>query len=281
MKKFLSCLLAVCLMVMLVACGKTQTEEKEQEKAATTEAKMESQPTIHGIGDFVVQAEEEHERYVFTFAVYDEGGNTFKAPAVVHLQIVNDADATVYTVTKHVTEEDYAEWGSPQTGVSLKAAVHINYSDITVGVMESGKLHYEVLDALEQGGLSGELDIFGLPATGDRVEMPNVPCTIYDYMWDDAIDSAVRITDVTYEISGTSLCFYFTGEKMYDSEGSGHSQSCQVGWKLYDGEGYVVASGVFYSPAIKEGEKFRNEKEYVSIELVRGETYKLVLENVA
>ena len=279
MKKFLIALMAIGVMVTLTSCVPAKTEEPDPIRTTTTQPSKQ----ICSMGDFAVQAEEEFDRYVFTFSVYDENGEEMKAPVVVQLSIVNDADVTVYTVKKTVTEADYHEWStslSHQMGVKwLKAAVHINFSDITVGLMDSGKVHYEVLDIEEQGGLAGELDIFGLPATGGRVKLPAVPQIIHDYSWDE-IDSSVKVTDVSYEIKGDSLYLYFTGEKLYDQEGGGYSQSCKIGWKLYDSEEYVVASGVFYSPALKMGEKFRNEEEYVSMTLSRGETYKLVLENV-
>lgn len=76
------------------------------------------------------------------------------------------------------------------------------------------------------------------------------------------------------------MYIYFTGEKTYDSEGSKYSQSCKVGWKLYDSEGYILDSGMFYSPNIAVGEKFRNEKECAWDVIKPGETYKLVISSV-
>jgi hypothetical protein len=53
-----------------------------------------------------------------------------------------------------------------------------------------------------------------------------------------------------------------------------------VGWKLYDSEGYIVDSGIFYSPKIAVGEKFRDEVEYAWDVIKPGEIYTLVISNV-
>jgi hypothetical protein len=63
-------------------------------------------------------------------------------------------------------------------------------------------------------------------------------------------------------------------------EGDRYSSTCVVGWKLYDSEGYIVDSGIFYSPKIAVGEKFRDEVEYAWDVIKPGEIYTLVISNV-
>ena len=108
----------------------------------------------------------------------------------------------------------------------------------------------------------------------DKLELPTLPVTIVNS------NAWVKITKVTYEVSGDDLYIYFTGEKTYDSKGSSYSRSCKIGWKLYDSEGYLVDSGITYTDALKVGEKFKNEKEYCWDVIEPGMTYRLELVDV-
>ena len=119
----------------------------------------------------------------------------------------------------------------------------------------------------------------GLPLKATEIILPKLPQKIHSYNYDDSIESTVTITEITYEISGDDLYFYFTGEKTYDEDGKKHSASCKIGWKLYDSDNYIVDSDTFYSPAIAVGEKFRDEKEYVFDVIKPGETYTLKISN--
>ncbi len=113
-----------------------------------------------------------------------------------------------------------------------------------------------------------------------KVNLPSLPTTLHSYDYKDNIEQSVKVTEITYKMSGDSLYFYFTGEKLYDAEGNRYSRACEIGWKLYDSENYVVASGVARSDAVQTGEKFRNASDYIYSGIKVGETYKLVLVNV-
>jgi len=79
------------------------------------------------------------------------------------------------------------------------------------------------------------------------------------------------------------ITLYFTGEKLYDREGSGYSRECTIGYKLYDSDGYMIASGNASTADIKEGEKFRDwpgSEFYTEVKLIRGGTYTLELLDV-
>lgn len=49
---------------------------------------------------------------------------------------------------------------------------------------------------------------------------------------------------------------YFSGNKMFDINGSGQSRTCRVGWKLYDTNDNVIDSGICYTAAVAENESF-------------------------
>jgi hypothetical protein len=89
----------------------------------------------------------------------------------------------------------------------------------------------------------------------------------------------LKVTDITYEISGTTMYIYFSGEKTFDREGNNYSRSSSIGYKVYDSDGFVVSSGTVYITALKVGDKFRNEKEYIW-DITLGETYTLEIMDV-
>ena len=92
--------------------------------------------------------------------------------------------------------------------------------------------------------------------------------------------SSCSLTEVSFEVSGDDLYIYFTGRKTYDSRGSGQSDSCKIGWKLYDNNNNVIASGTAYTLSIATGEGFVKTKGTAYNCITAGGTYKLVLLNV-
>lgn len=85
-----------------------------------------------------------------------------------------------------------------------------------------------------------------------------LPTTISSYNYSKKVEASARITSFEYNVSGTTVNMSFTGEKIYDIEGNGQSRTTKIGWKLYDGEGYVIDDGMAQSTSIKVGEKFKN-----------------------
>ena len=75
-----------------------------------------------------------------------------------------------------------------------------------------------------------------------------------------------------------AMKIYFTGKKTYDSDGKSNSDSCWIGWKLYDEEGYVVKSGTAFTQDVCEGEGFKRYEETIW-SLEKG-TYRLELTSV-
>ena len=121
-------------------------------------------------------------------------------------------------------------------------------------------------------------DVLTASGPGDTIELPDVPQTISDTGY---YASSCKVTGITYKVSGDDVTFYFTGEKTYDKNGNGYSQSCKIGWKLYDEDGYVVDSGTCYTTSIKVGEKFKDAKCNANNVIEQGKTYRLVIMNVS
>lgn len=99
---------------------------------------------------------------------------------------------------------------------------------------------------------------------GIKITLKNsLPKTIDNKNYSGKTEASFKVTAFEYTSSTTSANITFSGEKTYDSNGSGQSRAVKIGWKLYDSEGYVVADGSAYGTSIKVGEKFKNCKDNI------------------
>ncbi len=108
----------------------------------------------------------------------------------------------------------------------------------------------------------------------------SLPKTISYYNYNGTISSSCQVTEITFEVSGDDLYIYMTGRKTYDSNGSGQSSACMIGWKLYDANNYVVDDGTLYTNSLAIGEGFLKAKDTAYNVIVPGESYRLVILNV-
>ncbi len=105
-------------------------------------------------------------------------------------------------------------------------------------------------------------------AAKSSLSVPSCPKTINYYSYSGSIYSTTRVTDISYKFEETyngevNLLIYFSGEKTYDSQGSGQSSSCKIGYKLYDADNYVIADGTAYTTSVKVGEKYKDKEEII------------------
>lgn len=192
----------------------------------------------------------------------DEDGYSVQVPVYVYVKIVDN--------NGHVLFNDTLIKKSSQSKVS------IHFDDMILGYTNVGTIHYQVYnDYVTFGEISKELDC--LPWTVD-LELPELPDTIWYNLYSSS--TACKITEITFKVSGDNMYIYFTGEKTYDSKGSSYSNSCQIGWKLYDSEGYVIDDGICYTTSLKTGEKFKNESITIFDLIEQGESYRLVILDV-
>lgn len=236
--------------------------------------------SVQWLSDRSVQHSANDKTQTLLFSLKDSSETRIKAPAVVDIRIVNNAGVTVYQKTRIVKTTDFGTWTSSAYGERLLASVVIKDSDITPGTTEEGKIYFTIYNEGYFSFSESTLDIDDLPLKATKVILPDLPTTLHDYSYSGSIQSSVKITSITYEISGDSIYFYFSGQKTYDAKGSNFSQSAKIGWKLYDSDGFIVDSGTCYTPNLATGEKFRNVKDYAFSVLSPGETYTLVISNV-
>ena len=90
-----------------------------------------------------------------------------------------------------------------------------------------------------------------------------LPTDVCDFSYYGTTYSKCSLTEISFDISYSTLYMYFTGRKTYDTRGNEQSDICRIGWKLYDSDNYVIDSGTAITTSVKVGEGFRNQKEYV------------------
>lgn len=201
---------------------------------------------------------------VYVYLENEYGGYVYEA-ASVDIRIVDDFGKVLYENTIGISKE--------------KRNFEIKYSDLAYGTTNDGTIYLKVYgDGFSFEETSKKVEKLPWTVT---VELPNIPKTISSYYSNNSINSSCKVSEISYEIIyGDSLKFYFTGEKTYDDEGNNHSESCKIGWKLYDSEGYVIDDGICYTNSLKTGEKFKKTEDYAYDVIEQGKSYRLEIMGV-
>jgi hypothetical protein len=230
------------------------------------------------ISDRSVEYNEKKQEYYFYFSLKDANYRKLCVDATVDIRIENDQDEVVYSAQKKVTPDDYNS--------NLNAVVVIPASKIKDGLSDRGTFYYEVTtDTADFDEF--ELSIRNLPkkdwAKECHLEIPETPAFI-TYIRYSSDPLRTEVTDIEFEFTTqsvlnktVSLEVTIKGQRVDYSTST--SNTCCIGYKLLDSEGYVVESGTFYTPAIAPGEKFKDiSKNFYALE--PGE-YTLVLLDVS
>ncbi len=103
-----------------------------------------------------------------------------------------------------------------------------------------------------------------------KIELPDLPLTVSSY------GAAIKITEISCEIDWyyKNIVCTLSGERTSGS----HSMTCSYSYKLYDSEGFVVASGKGYIGDISVGDKFRNEEFTIFLDEI-DTSYTLVIQD--
>ena len=189
----------------------------------------------------------------------DEKGYSVSAPANVDVKILDENGDTLYENTVLLKTSQYY--------------VSVNYKDLIPAKTSTGTLCYKVYnDYFSFEEIRAEIK--NLPWTVD-VELPTVPQTVLYYT-----DASHKITNITYEVKNNNITFYGSGEKLFDKNGANYSRTACWGWKLYDSEGYVVATGMAVGTGVTVGEKFKDVRFSAVNVIEQGKSYRLELLNI-
>lgn len=242
----------------------------DSEALVMNEAEKQAASSVYWISERSVQYEEADKCFILLFSLKDYNENYLKAPAVVDVRIVNDNGETVYDSMEFVGSDNYGTWSNKFGKSWLAASVEIPVAWITPGTTEYGTIYFAVHNEeyfnFDEFALSLSGDLPTVDLTESCVlHLPEVPISISDENYRDFL--ITRVNDISYRFEESyedvDLHLYFTGERT-DFEPDGYiSKYCQIGWKLYDKEGYVIKSGTTYTPALEPGDKFRNVEEHI------------------
>ena len=215
--------------------------------------------------------------YEWWLAIENTKGELVKGNATVTYQQYNGSEL-VYKNTFSVTPKDFSEMTRSNGDIELRGLIIVNKADMKSGVSDRGTCVFNVeIDGKKFIDDDGWID--GLPQLKTTLTTPSLPKTIYNKSYSGSTNQMLKVTNITYEVSGTTMYIYFSGEKIFDSEGDNYSRIFKIGFKLYDSNGNVVDSGTIYVTALAVGDKFANTKESV-YGITLGENYTLELIDV-
>lgn len=216
--------------------------------------------------------------YEWWLGVENTFGELVKATATVTYEQYNGSDL-VYKNTFTVTPDDFTEMTRSNGDIELRGLIIVNKADMKPGVNDIGRSVFYVK-------INGETYIQdsqgcnGLPQIKTTlVTATSLPKIIYNKSYSGNTTQMIKVTGITYKIVGNTMYIYFSGEKVYDREGDNYSRSSSIGYKIYDSEGYVIDSGTAYITALKVGDKFKDEVEYI-YNITLGESYTIELLDV-
>ena len=246
--------------------------KKEIEVTVTpSDAEIKNLNKVTYIGDDRFFDYENGGYYALQFALMDKNEESISAPVTVDVRIVNDSDEVVYEKQCFVTSKDFGTWTST-FGNRYVATIAIPPEDITVGNTKSGAVYYTAyqpgyITFSERKITTSELPKIELTDMC-ALELPELPVEIDYNSSSGKLYATTRVIDMSYEFAESGkdevkLTMKFTGEKVYDEKGEGYSSACQIGWKLYDSEGYVIDSGKCYTSSVEQGEKFKDSEQVV------------------
>lgn len=202
--------------------------------------------------------------YEIEFRFKREDETLVKPSARVHVRIVNDNGTTVYENILQVNKYSY---------VDGYAHVYVPISEIEPSDITSGILYFYVDNP-------GYFTFFGddfpeaytvssLPLQTPTLSFDELPLTYV------GSNGTLTITDITCTSSSTSMMIYLSGE--VPATESTSNKYYNIEYKLYNSEGYVVASGsISTDHKLTAGDKF-NGVCIMYYGSIPGETYTLVL----
>ena len=256
--KALAFVLCIAMAVPALATGVAEPTAKPAHMDMTYEEKLAAYSVEYISGrDFFYY--EQEDMYVVMFAFLNENEEKIASPCTVDVRLVNSQGKEVYKATKHLDmEENFSTWtwssALYQNKNGTYGSIYISPEEIKLSKSAEGKMFIKVyLDGWWTFAES-EIAIDELPKEKAKVNLPSFPQTIFT-----AGTRAVRITKVTYELDDYGdFVFKVTGEMYAGSTQT--AQSCRIGWRLKDSEGYILDSGTWYTDDLFKGDKFKDKE---------------------
>lgn len=148
-----------------------------------------------------------------------------------------------------------------------KATVSISFNDNSGFGGQTEPLEVEVKNDLIINVEMPKLPMEVSAAYGDRA--PYVKCIVEQIEFEENYWNEGKATGI----------LKFSGKKTYDEDGDSYSRDCRIGWKLYDSDDNVIASGTCSTSNVETDESFKLDKSYINAEMAPG-NYRLEILNV-
>lgn len=217
--------------------------------------------------------------YSLFFGLLNEDGKYTSADVNVDIRIVNESDEEVYKGTKSISPKDFDYYTSQAAGEQYLAELRISAADIAVGKSSNGTVYLTVYKDNNISFDEVNCDaLYCLPVSDVKITFDTLPLNIDVKGYDGNIESTIQIDDISYSYEKDyvpQLEITISGTKIYGNTNSLLSYD-MISYKLYDSEGYVVASSEIYLDSLNQGDKFK-DSSIVIYDITPGETYTLAL----
>lgn len=235
------------------------------------------QNSIETLKNWSFQFNEETDDYSLFFGLLNQDGESISANVDVDIRIVNEDDEEVYSGTKSVLKDDFSYYTNQVAGEQYLANVKISASDIALGTSASGKVFLTVYktDIVSFDEVNCEA-LYCLPIKDVQLICDSLPLELQMKDYYGNTESIIQVNDVTYNFEKDylpQLEITILGEKTYGTNSSGYDI---IGYKLYDGDDYMVDSGSIYLSALSAGDKFK-DTSLIIYDVTPGMTYVLKL----
>lgn len=229
---------------------------------------------------------EENDEYIILFSLKNNDEKEIWAPGKIDVEIENENGEIVYKKQSLFSEENFGTWTRLGEEYTM-ASIRIKPEEIVESESKNGVVKINVYQDGFYKFKEIEIETDELPKLPleklYQLKVKEPPIKVSrTYGTNKMLIEEVIVTDITYEFKesfgGVDLYIYFTGEKTFDYMGEDNSDDCLIGWKLYDGEGYVVKTGTVFTQSICTGEKFKNAEE--NIYSLEPSEYRLELVNI-
>lgn len=217
--------------------------------------------------------------YSLFFGLCNKSDEFISANVDVDIRIMNDQNEEVYSDTKFVTKNDFGYYSSQNAGKQYIANVRISEADIATGKSSNGTVYLKV----RQGdvALFDEVNcpaLYCLPVSDIKLTTEKLPFEVALKGYDGKIESKIKIESVDYTFDKSimpQLKITISGTKTYQASNSIYTSMYDtIYYKLYDGGGYMVESGMIMLSSVSKGDKFKDDSTVI-YDIVPGETYTL------
>lgn len=292
MKKVLSILLSVIIVLGLSACGNTKSNtqgegnEKQNnvENTADNSNLNDENNSIEYISDRRVQYDESNKQHIVFFGLQNSSNTYLSANGTASITISDKSDTVIFQKDIAFPEKDFTDWTN-QTWDSSRylCGLYIKDSELQGSASDSGNLDIKV--TLDNGVWfdSKIISIYDLPSISVKINLPQIPATFKDMQY-SSYTSTVQIRKLEYssEVSydGEATLYFDVILKLISkTDNTNESSTVAIGYKLYNSDNIVVSSGHIYSDPIAVGESSKND--FSIYDLDPRDVYTLKFENAS